>query len=132
MWAQLYKGTESELMLEAAVATLGVPYRTNFPCHNYLPRIAHFPDFLLPTLGLVIEVDGDEHRTLAGRRKDAERSELMTHEHGWTVVRCTNEEALYEPADTLDHLLFIAGINLKTDRAKLGPSVGKSLPRCRR
>ena len=131
-WAQLYKGTKPELAMEAAVATLGVPYRTNFPCHVYLPKIDAFPDFLLPTLSLVIEVDGPEHYTPAGRRADAERTEKIEKYHGWQVVRCTNDEAEHNAADTLDRLLKQAGFNMKTDRSKLGPSVAEFLPKFRR
>ena len=131
-WAQLYKGTKPELALEAAVATLGIPYRTNFPCHLYLPKIDAFPDFFLPTLGLVLEVDGPEHYTPAGRRDDAERTEKMEKYHGWTVVRCTNDEAEHDAADTLDRMLEQAGIDMKTDRSKLGPSLINSLPRFKR
>ncbi len=131
-WAQLYKGTKYELSLEAAVATLGVPYRTNFPCHIFLPKIDAFPDFLLPTLGIVIEVDGPEHYTVEGRRADEERSELLERNHGWTVVRVTNDEALNDPAGALDKALRRAGINMKTDRSKIGPSVLESLPKTRR
>lgn len=131
-WAQLYTCTLPELSLEAAIATLGVPYRVQFPCHLYLPKVDAFPDFLLPTLGLVIEVDGPEHYTPAGLREDEDRTDLFEKKHGWTVVRCKNKEAEEDPAEVLDRLLKEAGINLKTDRSRLGPSLIESLPKCRR
>jgi very-short-patch-repair endonuclease len=60
-------------------------------------------------------VDGPEHRTAAGRRKDAERTKKL-NAAGWTVVRCTNDEALADPWGTVDRLMAAAGLDLKTRR----------------
>ncbi len=122
-WGRLYKGTPAELSLEDAVATLGVPYRTQFP--GYLYGLRYFPDFFLPTLGLVIEVDDPGHFKPEKMLEDAERTaELETH--GWKVVRCTNAEALSDPHGTVKRLMYQAGYKLPLDIRT--PSLASSLP----
>jgi hypothetical protein len=95
----LYKGTESELILEVPVAALGVPYRTNAPGF-LLWGMPVFPDFWLPTLSLVIEVNGAEHYTKAGLAHDAERTEKL-RAIGLRVANITNHEALTKPWDSI-------------------------------
>lgn len=123
-WGKLYKGTPAELALEDAVAALGVPYRTQFP--GYLYGFRFFPDFLLPTLKLVIEVDDSSHRRSAKIIEDADRSDVMNEKFGWQVVRCTNEEALSNPHGTVRALLIQAGLWPLPEKC---PSVAQSLPR---
>ena len=91
-WAKLYNGTEPELALEPYVAALGIPYRFQHPVWS----CGLFPDYAWPTVKLVLEIDGDEHHKPAGLKKDALRTAKLA-KHGWTVIRCTNEEALTEP-----------------------------------
>lgn len=107
-WNKLYKGTDAEVSLEDAVAAIGVPYRTQFP--GFLYGFRFFPDFLLPTLKLVIEVDDASHSRTEKRLADAERSEVMRDKFGWRVVRCTNREALDNPVGTVRALLIEAGL----------------------
>lgn len=106
-WGRLYRGTPAELALEDAVAALGVPYRTQFP--GYLYGFRFFPDFLLPTLGLVIEVDDSSHRRTAKMIEDEERTEALEAK-GWRVVRCTNENALADPVGTVRAMLAEVGM----------------------
>lgn len=106
-WGQLYKGTDAERSLEDAVAALGIPYRTQFPGYIYGSR--YFPDFVLPTLQLVIEVDDDSHNKAEKMLDDAERSESIEAKYGWTVVRCTNAEALSDPHGAVQRLLMDQG-----------------------
>lgn len=102
-WARLYRGTRAELAIEPAVARLGVPYRTQFPCFLFPGGLRYFPDFVLPTIGLVIEVDDDSH---AGKtQEDAERSAALARVYGWRVVRCTNAEALADPDAAVSRML---------------------------
>ena len=105
-WNRLYKGTDAELSLEDAVAALGIPYRTQFP--GFLYGFRFFPDFLLPTLQVVIEVDDDSHSRAAKKMSDAERTEHL-QDRGWTVVRCTNEEALNDPHGAVKRMLTDIG-----------------------
>ena len=58
----VYVGGAFQPALEDAVAALGVPYRTQFPCFLY--GLRYFLDFYLPTLGVVIEVDDPSHNRL--------------------------------------------------------------------
>ena len=126
-WGRLYEGTPAELSLEDAVAELGVPYRTQFPGWKYGCRF--FPDFYLPTLGLVIEVDDPSHNKTAKQIDDAERTETMAREWGVRVVRCTNEEALNDPRGTVRALLGSVGLWPLPDHL---PTVRESLPEVRR
>lgn len=105
-WHKLYKGTPAEFSLEDAVGAIGVPYRTQFP--GFLYGFRFFPDFFLPTLGLVIEVDDSSHRRIEKILADAERTETL-EDKGWRVVRCTNSEALSDPFGTVRKLLVEAG-----------------------
>lgn len=91
-WAKLYNGTKSELALEPHLAKLGRVYRFQHPVWSY----GVFLDFAWPLEKVALEVDGAEHRTKAGKEKDAERTAKLER-LGWTVVRCTNEEAQNEP-----------------------------------
>ncbi len=106
-FGKLYRGTPAELALEDAVAALGVPYRNQFP--GYLYGFRAFPDFLLPTLGLVIEVDDSSHDRAEKKAKDAERTEMLEG-RGWQVVRCTNAEAMSDPHSTVRRLLSEVGL----------------------
>lgn len=103
----LYRGTAAELALEDAVAELGVPYRFQFP--GYLYGFRYFPDFLLPTLGVVIEVDDPSHAKGDAPEKDAERTEFLRRAFDWVVVRCTNREALEDPRGAVARMMRESG-----------------------
>lgn len=125
-WAKLYKGTPAELMLESAVAELGVPYRTQFP--YYLYGLRYFPDFLLPTLGIIIEVDDPSHDKPSKQLEDAERT-LDLENEGWTVVRCKNKNALDDPRGTVRALIRSVGLDPDDlPRSARTQSVADSLP----
>ncbi len=102
-WCKLYKGTKAEMALEPAVARLGVPYRTQFPLFLYGGR--YFPDFLLPTMLLVIEVDDDSHSEPKKMAEDAERSAELKRRWNWDVIRIPNEEAISDPRGALKRAL---------------------------
>lgn len=132
-WGRLYRGTPAELALEDAVAELGVPYRTQFP--GYLYGFRFFPDFFLPTLGLVIEVDDASHERAEKILADADRTEYL-ESRGWRVVRCTNDEALEDPRGAVQGCLRRAGLwPLPPNRPKLAsclPVPQKCPPKTRR
>ncbi len=99
----LYPGTRSELALEPSIAAMGLVYRTNFPL--YLWGVdSCFPDFIIPALGAIIEVDGPDHDQPAKKKADLERTARL-NSLGYTVVRCTNDEALADPVVVTDRLL---------------------------
>lgn len=125
-WAKLYKGTAAELALEDAVASLGVPYRTQFP--YYLYGLRFFPDFLLPTLGVIIEVDDPSHNKADKIIADAERTEALEAE-GWRVVRCTNEEALSDPHGTVRALIRGLGFSVPLTPQAFRGKIAACLPR---
>ena len=61
-------------------------------------------DFLLPTINLVIEVDGAYH----AERKQAESDEIresILNDMGYRVIRFTNEEVLYNIEETLETII---------------------------
>lgn len=104
-WAKLYSDpTPAERSLEPAVAALAVPYR--FQHAMFGLRI--FPDFALPTLKVVFEVDDPGHRRKAQKEKDAERTAKLERA-GWKVVRCTNAEALADPVGAVRRMITEAG-----------------------
>jgi very-short-patch-repair endonuclease len=109
-WAKLYKGTPAEHAIEPAVASLGVPYRFQHPLWN----VRLFPDFCLPTLGVVIEVDDSGHFTKAGRAKDVERTAKL-NQAGYRVVRCTNEQAVADPYGTVNQMMASLGFTLRAE-----------------
>lgn len=98
-WGKLYRDmTPAELAMEEAVASLGVPYRAQFP--YFLYGLRYFLDFLLPTLGVVVEVDDPSHASPDRQIADARRTADLTAE-GWEVVRVTNEQALADAKTAL-------------------------------
>lgn len=102
-WARLYPLTPAERSIEPAVAALGLTYRTQFPLHLFgLGKM--FPDFLLPTIGVVLEVDDVSHNDPEKQKADALRTSAL-EKLGYVVVRCTNEEALRDPAGTVSRLI---------------------------
>jgi len=104
---KLYRDiTPAEIAMEEAVAKLGVPYRIQFP--YYLWGVRFFPDFLLPTLKLIIEVDDKSHNEKAKKEADEQRTQEL-NALGWTVVRCTNDEALNDATGVLRNLLAQVG-----------------------
>ena len=120
-WARLYPGTTAELALEDAVAALGIPYRTQFP--GFLFGTRFYPDFFLPTVGLVIEVDDPSHGKKAV--EDAERTEALYRAWGVRVIRITNEAALGDPFGSLKAALESVGMWPVRSTRKLA----ESLPR---
>lgn len=105
-WAKLYTcPTRPELAIEPAVAALGVPYRAQHPVFA-LGAILDFAVFPrgLDAPGVALEVDGASHRTKAGIAKDAVRTPKL-EAAGWTVWRCTNEEALSDPHGTVSRMV---------------------------
>lgn len=114
---KLYRDiTPAEIAMEEVVAKLGVPYRIQFP--YYLWGVRFFPDFLLPTLKLIIEVDDKSHKEKAKKEADEQRTQEL-NSLGWTVVRCWNEEVLADAKGVLRNLL-----------AQVGQSFSSLQPRC--
>jgi len=104
-WGKLYRGTPAELAMEDAVAALGIPYRTQWP--GFLYGCRYFPDFVLPTAGIVVEVDDPSHKRK--QEEDDERSRFLLERFGWVVVRVTNEEALRDARGALAEALAQSG-----------------------
>lgn len=135
-WSRLARCTPAELALEDAVAALGVPYRVQFP--GFLYGVRFFPDFLLPTLGVVIEVDDPSHNTAEKREADAERSQALAAAWDVDVVRCTNEAALANPVEAVATMLRSVGLwpipeAVKRQRVTDSiPRVAKCPPKARR
>jgi len=109
-WAKLYNLTEAEQALEPAVASLATPYRVQHP----LWGLGLFPDFVLLSHRVVLEVDDPSHARK--RKADAERTAKLNRA-GWRVFRCSNDEALSDPYGTVDRLMEAAGLELRTRRA---------------
>lgn len=105
-WSKLYSNpTPAEAAIEPAIASLGLPYRFQHP----LWALGCFPDFVLLQERVVIEVDDPSHNTKAKKKADAERTAKLERA-GWRVVRCTNEEALEAPYQTVEKMMLRLGI----------------------
>lgn len=107
-WQVLYRGTAAEHALEPAVAALGVPYRTQFPLYQYAGGLRYYPDFYLPTLKLVIEVDDPSHKEKAV--DDARRTAELERVLGVKVYRVTNEEALRDNKAAVNRVMEAADL----------------------
>lgn len=113
-WCRLYRATPAELAIEPYIAALGKTYRTQLPM--FLWGGKYFPDVAIFGLAIILEIDDDSHRDPGKAAADAERTRELESE-GWSVVRCTNVEALTTP------LVVIARIqNLVASRGE------KSIP----
>lgn len=110
-WAKLYADmTPSELAIEPAIASLGVPYRVQFPFFLFtnVNGLRCFPDFLLLEQRIVIEVDDDKHFTPSGIAKDRERTAKL-EAAGYLVVRVRNEDAQAAPYESVDRCMEVLG-----------------------
>lgn len=125
-WQALYKGTPAELALEDAVAALGIAYRTQFP--GYMYGFRFYPDFLLPTLGVVLEVDDPSHNRAEKILEDADRTEWFETHKGWKVCRTTNEKALTDPVGAVQGALQSIGMWPVPPASSL-PHLAQVLPR---
>lgn len=105
-WSKLYsQPTPAESAIEPAIAALGVPYRFQHP----IWALGLFPDFVLLTERVVLEVDDDSHNTKRKRVADELRTKKL-NAAGWKVVRCTNAEALGAPYATVNRMMADAGL----------------------
>lgn len=105
-WAKLYSSpTRPELAIEPAVAALGLPYRAQHPAFGQgaILDFAVYPRGL-DKPGVALEVDGASHRTKRGIESDKIRTGKLTAA-GWTVWRCTNEQATADPAGTVARMV---------------------------
>lgn len=126
---RLLRGTPAELAIEGAIASLGLPYRFQFP--GYIYGLRYFPDFALPTLGVVIEIDDPSHEKADKRLADAERDEAILREWGWRTVRIRNEKAISDPIGSLMAALADAGIGSRELTAAKGRLMSERLPRAK-
>lgn len=100
-WAKLYsQPTPAEQALEPAIASMGVPYRFQHPVW----ALGVFPDFVLLTERVVLEVDDKSHRAPKKRAADEDRT-LRLGRIGWRVARTTNEAALSDPWAAVDQMM---------------------------
>jgi very-short-patch-repair endonuclease len=99
-YRMLCNPTAAEEAIEPAIAALGERYRSQ---HLFL-GMKHIADFALLDRKLIIEVDGDSHSTPRQREKDLKHT-LALQALGWTVFRCSNEQAMAAPSGTVQAAL---------------------------
>jgi len=80
------KPTSAELVMLGRLEMSGLKFKHQHPLGIYLA------DFLVPKKLIVIEVDGEYHRTDKQMAKDIRRDKYM-NTMGFTVVRVQNSEA---------------------------------------
>lgn len=100
-WGLYHKQKPPEASIEPAVASMGYIARFQHPIR--CGAKTYFADFALPQIKVILEVDGDEHRTFDGIKDDLARTAAL-NQAGWTVLRCTNDEALEDPYGTVARL----------------------------
>lgn len=112
-WYTLYnRPTSSEVALEPVVASCGVPYR-----FQHLVGNKYILDFVFIEHKIGIEVDGAEHYTLTGRKKDAARDEWLS-KRGWKILRMSNFDAKNNGLAKLNELLENAGVDFRARSLK--------------
>jgi very-short-patch-repair endonuclease len=115
-WVKLTRDiTAGEAALEPAVASLGVPYRFQYPMYLFGP-LKYFPDFVLLDHKVIFEVDDPKHFTAEGRAKDKIRTANLK-KAGYRVARVTNEAAIADPYGAVDRMCAEAGLTLRTARS---------------
>ena len=76
--------------------------------HPFGPYIL---DFYCPQARLAVEVDGAQHLEPSGQMSDANRTSYL-EQHGVTVIRFTNTEALEETDEVLERIYEALGAPL--------------------
>lgn len=115
-WARLYSyQTAPEVSLEVHIAALGRRYRSQHPFWS----IHCISDFVLVDDKVVIEVDGKSHNTPQQKAKDLKHT-LALEKLGYTVVRCSNEEATSDPAGTVARMMALAA---QKSRLEVAPTL---------
>ncbi len=84
--------TGPEEALEPAIAALGERYRAQ----HLFAGLKHIADFALLDRKIIIEVDGDSHLKPLQMEKDLKHT-MALQALGWTVFRCSNEQAKANP-----------------------------------
>lgn len=96
--------------LEEHLKEMGLRYKREVPVTLALNRSrknpelkTYFLDFYVPSLRLVIEVDGGYHNTDSQKKYDQRRDELIKKHRGWSTLRLPNELVLSENFCLLDY-----------------------------
>lgn len=108
-WNHLNGKSQAQTALEPHVAKLGEIYQAQRP----FPGHSAIADFCIPGRGLIIELDGKEHRGKKAREKDYARDAKLARS-GWITIRLTNEEVLADPAKAMQKALDLADMEKET------------------
>jgi very-short-patch-repair endonuclease len=76
--------TDIEAMAEQVLRQLDIPYKFEQKIGRY------YADFVLDTLGVILECDGWQHQLPGRSQKDAEKDAYLTS-RGWIVVRIADK-----------------------------------------
>ncbi len=118
-WYYLYmKRTPAEAALESALCKLGTPYRIEYP----FPSLRRVVDFALPSMKVIIEVDGASHDNPVQIYKDLSSS-IALEKLGWAVVRFTNDEVMRDPAHCVQ--LLEGRVTSRRSLAELQEALGQ-------
>ena len=86
---------------------LGVRFRRQHPILDFIV------DFVCLELQLVVEVDGGYHSSLHMQLSDEERTQMLAGQ-GFTVIRFSNEEVLYDTSSVINIIMEYIN-NLRAD-----------------
>jgi very-short-patch-repair endonuclease len=102
--------TPAEKKLWGALRKLdldGTHFRRQAPFGPYVV------DFVCHKARLIVEVDGGIHNHPAVALRDAER-ETWLRQRGYSVVRITNQDALFDPAGAAERIAGLVGAHTPT------------------
>jgi very-short-patch-repair endonuclease len=91
----LSRARELRKNMTPAERKLWTSFLRTFPCRvpTQRPIDNYIVDFYCPAWGLVIEIDGEQHYTEAGKTYDAERDGILAG-YGLKILRVTNREVM--------------------------------------
>lgn len=89
---------EGKLWARLRANQIGFKFRRQVPFRRYIL------DFFCPKAKLAIKIDGSQHYTTNGRRKDEERDRSLL-QHGITTLRFSSVEALENTDGVLQRIL---------------------------
>jgi very-short-patch-repair endonuclease len=101
------RATVSELKFQKLIKLLG--YRALFQ-KGFIKDYFCIVDFYIPSLKLVVEVDGGYHSTPEQIEKDKKKDQYLTKVRNFRVLRLTNEQVDNLSVDSLRELLIAKGL----------------------
>jgi very-short-patch-repair endonuclease len=101
------RATKSELKFQKLIKDLG--YRALFQ-KGFIKDYFCIVDFYIPSLKLVVEIDGGYHLTQEQINKDRKKDEYLTKVRNFKILRLTNDQVEDLSVDSLRAILVANGL----------------------